>query len=110
MQQKKDRRKIHYEKTQPKTGLEFKMHKTPLFALPGNPISRKLKRKTAIITGGGSGIGRAVAVSFAMHGEQISLSYLSQVEKDEHVTKRLMMLPRISAKRLVQNNNPISWP
>lgn len=46
-----------------------------------------LKDKTAIITGGDSGIGRAVAICFAREGADITILYLPEEEEDAQVTK-----------------------
>src|SRR4029077_13319553 len=46
-------------------------------------------RKKAIITGGDSGIGRAVAIAFAREGADVLISYLSEHE-DADETKRLV--------------------
>jgi NAD(P)-dependent dehydrogenase (short-subunit alcohol dehydrogenase family) len=51
--------------------------------------SDKLKNKKAIITGGDSGIGRAVALAFAREGADILISYLDEHE-DARETKRLV--------------------
>jgi NAD(P)-dependent dehydrogenase (short-subunit alcohol dehydrogenase family) len=48
-----------------------------------------LKGKAALITGGDSGIGRAVAVLFAREGADIAISYLNE-EKDARETRRLV--------------------
>lgn len=47
----------------------------------------KLKGRNAIITGGDSGIGRAVAIGFAKEGANVIINYLEE-ERDAHVTKR----------------------
>ena len=51
--------------------------------------SGKLQGKVAIITGGDSGIGRAVAIAFAKEGADISVIYLEE-RKDANETKRLV--------------------
>src|SRR5216110_2099267 len=51
--------------------------------------SGKLQGKVAIITGGDSGIGRAVAIAFAKEGADISIVYLEE-RKDATETKRLV--------------------
>src|SRR5204863_7177122 len=51
--------------------------------------SSKLQNKVAIITGGDSGIGRAVAIAFAKEGADISIVYLEE-RKDANETKRLV--------------------
>ncbi len=48
-----------------------------------------LERKRALITGGDSGIGRAVAVAFAKEGADVAIAYLSEDEDAEH-TRRLV--------------------
>src|SRR5204863_8734755 len=49
----------------------------------------KLQGKAALITGGDSGIGRAVAVLFAKEGADVAISYLEEHE-DAAQTKRLV--------------------
>jgi short chain dehydrogenase len=51
--------------------------------------SGKLRDKKAIITGGDSGIGRAVAIAFAREGADILIAYLNE-DDDANETKRLV--------------------
>jgi len=51
--------------------------------------SRKLAGKVALITGGDSGIGRAVAVAFAMQGASMVIAYLDE-DKDAEETKSMV--------------------
>jgi NAD(P)-dependent dehydrogenase (short-subunit alcohol dehydrogenase family) len=47
----------------------------------------KLAGKKVLITGGDSGIGRAIAILFAMEGAHIAISYLPSEEEDAQHTK-----------------------
>src|SRR6187402_205255 len=51
--------------------------------------SGRLKDKKAIITGGDSGIGRAVAIAYAREGADLLISYLEE-DEDAQETKRLV--------------------
>jgi NAD(P)-dependent dehydrogenase (short-subunit alcohol dehydrogenase family) len=75
------------QKKQP--GREFKMHPKPKFLDPDYEGSNKLKGKIAIITGGDSGIGRAVAIAFAIEGANIVISYLNE-HTDARETKKII--------------------
>jgi NAD(P)-dependent dehydrogenase (short-subunit alcohol dehydrogenase family) len=70
-------------------GREHKMTPRPRVTLPEYRGSGKLKGKVALITGGDSGIGRAVAVLFAREGADVAVSYLNE-HKDAAETKRLV--------------------
>jgi NAD(P)-dependent dehydrogenase (short-subunit alcohol dehydrogenase family) len=50
----------------------------------------KLKGKRAIVTGGDSGIGRAVAIAFAREGADVAIAYLESEQEDGQVTARLV--------------------
>ncbi|MGD6817676.1 SDR family oxidoreductase [Metabacillus sp. 113a] len=70
-------------------GQETQMHPQPKFAGDFYKGSGKLDGKTAIITGGDSGIGRAVAVFFAREGADVTVAYLNE-HNDAQETKRLV--------------------
>ena len=70
----------------PKPGLEADVRPAPMYDAPYYLGSRKLQDKVAIITGGDSGIGRAVAVMFAREGADIVLMHLAEHE-DAALTK-----------------------
>lgn len=67
---------------------EYKMDPAPDYE-PRFPGVGKLKGKVALITGGDSGIGRAISVLFAREGAKIAIAYLEE-NKDAQETKRLV--------------------
>src|SRR5687768_14817943 len=64
--------------TQPKPGLDSAMEPRPRFEAPLYRGSGKLENKVALITGGDSGIGRAVAIAFAKEGADVAIAYLNE--------------------------------
>lgn len=70
-------------------GRESEMTPRPKVALPDYRGSGKLKGKVALITGGDSGIGRAVAVLYAREGADVAVFYLNE-HKDAEETKRMV--------------------
>ena len=63
-----------------KPGIELQLDPRPQFLAPQYLGSRKLEGMTALITGGDSGIGRAVAVLFAREGANVAIVYLNEDE------------------------------
>jgi NAD(P)-dependent dehydrogenase (short-subunit alcohol dehydrogenase family) len=59
-------------------GVEGDMHPQPQDEARGYKAAGKLAGKVAIVTGGDSGIGRAVAVMFAMEGADVAITYLEE--------------------------------
>lgn len=70
-----------------KPGLEADLETAPMYEAPGYEGSSKLENLTALISGGDSGIGRAVAVLFAREGADVAISYLEEHE-DAQETQR----------------------
>jgi NAD(P)-dependent dehydrogenase (short-subunit alcohol dehydrogenase family) len=74
---------------QPVPGQSAKMNPEPDYGEATYRGAEKLRGKKAIITGGDSGIGRALALAFAREGADILISYLNE-EEDAAETKRLV--------------------
>lgn len=70
-------------------GIEAKMDPAPEYIKPGYTGSGKLHNKVALITGGDSGIGRAVSIHFAREGADVAVVYLNE-DEDAKTTKRLV--------------------
>ncbi|HEY8388212.1 MAG TPA: SDR family oxidoreductase [Parasegetibacter sp.] len=73
--------------TQERPGIEEKMIPVPVSSDDGYEGTGKLEGKKVLITGGDSGIGRAVAVLFAREGADIAIMYLNE-EIDAKETAR----------------------
>jgi NAD(P)-dependent dehydrogenase (short-subunit alcohol dehydrogenase family) len=73
---------------QRKPGIEAKLEPTPRYRAPLYVGSGKLNKKVALITGGDSGIGRAVAVLFAREGADVAFTFLKEEKQDAEETKR----------------------
>ena len=79
------------QKQHKQPGIESKMYPEPAYIRNSYQGSGKLEGKVALITGGDSGIGRAVSIHFAKEGADLAVVYLDEHE-DAKETKRLVEL------------------
>jgi NAD(P)-dependent dehydrogenase (short-subunit alcohol dehydrogenase family) len=73
---------------QEKPGRESSMRPRPKYHAPEYRAAGKLEGKVALVTGGDSGIGRAVAVVFAREGADVAITYLPEEQPDAEETQR----------------------
>jgi NAD(P)-dependent dehydrogenase (short-subunit alcohol dehydrogenase family) len=89
-----------------KPGQESRLDPQPMYQAPYYQGSGKLRDKIAVITGGDSGIGRAVAVLFAREGADVAIIFLDE-RRDAEVTaqaveaegRRCLLIPGDVSKR-----------
>ena len=87
MLQKEIEQKGKEQHVQP--GIEAKMDPQPEFIKATYKAAGKLEGKTALVTGGDSGIGRAISVHYAREGADVAIVYLNE-EQDAQKTKKLV--------------------
>ena len=89
-QKTQPKRKVRPKQRQPRQpGIEKHMRPRPRHTDRKQEGSNKLRDKVALISGGDSGIGRAVAIAYAKEGADVAIMYLDEHE-DAHETIRLV--------------------
>ncbi len=89
MQKVNPKRKLFPEQSQHPPGIEKKMKPEPEYD-NFSPGSNKLENKKCIVTGGDSGIGRAVSIAFAKEGADIAIIYLKAESIDAEFTAKII--------------------
>jgi NAD(P)-dependent dehydrogenase (short-subunit alcohol dehydrogenase family) len=87
MQKGGETKQVKKPQKQKLPGRQTEMRPQPVVDRPEQKGSGKLRNKIAFITGGDSGIGKAVAVLFAKEGADVAISYLNE-HKDARDTKK----------------------
>lgn len=90
--QKDSKKEIRPRQSQAKPGLEKNLNPKP----DSKPVSQrqKLEGKTALITGGDSGIGKATALLFAQQGADVAIAYLNETADAKETQKEIEKLGR----------------
>ncbi len=71
-----------------KPGIEAEMEEKPRWRAPRYKAAGKLEGKVALVTGGDSGIGRAVAYLYAREGADVAIVHLPEEQEDADETRR----------------------
>ncbi|HLN52987.1 MAG TPA: SDR family oxidoreductase [Lentimicrobium sp.] len=86
---KGEKKEIRKPQKQPRPGLESEMVPEPVYDYPDQKGSNRLLNKIALVTGGDSGIGRAVSILFAKEGADIAIGYLNEHSDADKTRKEI---------------------
>lgn len=75
-------------------GIEKDMNPKPIYDNPNHKGSGRLQNKVTLITGGDSGIGRAVAIAYAKEGSDIAIVYFNEHQDAEETKEAIMSYGR----------------
>ncbi|MGE3465923.1 MAG: SDR family oxidoreductase [Pyrinomonadaceae bacterium] len=78
------------QQSQERPGVESKIEPAPQFLAPDYKGSGKLAGRSALITGGDSGIGRSVAVLYAREGADVAIIHMDEERSDAEATARFV--------------------
>ena len=70
-------------------GIESEMNPLPIYEDDNYIGTGKLKGKVALVTGGDSGIGRAVSIAYAKEGADVAIVYLNEHSDAEETKARI---------------------
>lgn len=87
MQKSKPKKEVRPAQQQQRPGIESKMQPVPQTEKAIEATAKKMQGKNVVITGGDSGIGKAVALLFAQEGADIAIIYLNE-DSDARQTKQ----------------------
>jgi NAD(P)-dependent dehydrogenase (short-subunit alcohol dehydrogenase family) len=89
MPEEKEEQTLPPQHQDQRPGIESEMTPQPVADDPKYKPAGKLQGKTAIVTGGDSGIGRATAIAFAKEGADVCIAYLSERSDAEETKKQV---------------------